>query len=100
MSELLKFQPIEKREVCDIVRGISTVAVGADGVGAGMLKLCCPTIIPFITQLTMLVLPRANFLMHGNELWCDLFLKHLIIRALVIAGLSVSAQFFLGSWRG
>lgn len=56
-----KFQKTNESTVLKVLNNISTNAAGCDGLNAKLLKLCCPHIIPYITDLINFCLVQNVF---------------------------------------
>lgn len=46
-----EFELVNDTIILQIINGIATDAVGADGISSKMLKLCCPFVVPFISHI-------------------------------------------------
>lgn len=66
-----RFRSLEEQDVRNIIHKIKIISVGADGITAGMVKLCCPINISCVTHtinLSTLVFHWRNFAMFENQL--------------------------------
>ena len=60
-KRLLKFEQVDEATVLRIINSIKSKAVGSDGIGIDVIKLCIPYLLPYITHIVNFCIAYSVF---------------------------------------